>query len=29
MQHCNAWTSYTSNFNIKGIPQWMIKYNPR
>jgi hypothetical protein len=18
MQHCNAWTSYTSNFNIKG-----------
>jgi hypothetical protein len=29
IQHCNAWTSYTSNFNIKRIPQWMIKYNPR
>jgi hypothetical protein len=21
MQQCNAWTSYTSNFNIKRIPQ--------
>jgi hypothetical protein len=20
MQYCNAWTSYTSNFNIKRIP---------
>jgi hypothetical protein len=29
MQHCNAWTSYTSNFNIKRIPQWMIKYSPK
>jgi hypothetical protein len=29
MQHCNAWTSYTSNFNIKRIPPWMIEYSPR
>jgi hypothetical protein len=29
MQHCNAWTSDTLNFNIKRIPQWMIKYSPR
>jgi hypothetical protein len=30
MQYCNAWTSYTSNFNIKKrIPQLIIKYSPR
>jgi hypothetical protein len=29
MQHCNARTSYTSNFNIKIIPPWMIEYSPR
>jgi hypothetical protein len=28
IQYCNAWTSYTSNFNIKRIPQLMIKYSP-